>query len=67
MTIDVDVLTGDPITVTVDSTDPIEVTVENGSAVEISVDVSGGEINTASNLGAGEGVFAQKAASDLEF
>jgi len=27
----------------------------------------GGEINTASNLGAGEGVFAQKTAQDLEF
>jgi len=27
----------------------------------------GGEINTASNIGTGEGVFAQKSASDLEF
>jgi hypothetical protein len=28
---------------------------------------SSGEVNTASNLGAGEGVFAQKTAEDLEF
>ncbi len=39
------------------------------TADEITFDASGGsgEVNTASNLGAGEGVFAQKTAQDLEF
>ena len=39
------------------------------TADEITFDASGGsgEVNTASNLGAGEGVFAQKIAQDLEF
>jgi hypothetical protein len=35
---------------------------------DLTLDVTGvGEVNTASNLGAGEGVFAQKTAQDLEF
>ena len=41
---------------------------ENGNLIEISIDASfGGEVNTASNIGTGEGVFAQKVAQDLEF
>jgi hypothetical protein len=40
------------------SSDGTTVTVNAGSS---------GEVNTASNLGAGEGVFAQKSSADLEF
>lgn len=41
---------------------------ENGNVIEISIDASfGGEVNTASNIGGGEGVFAQKVGQDLEF
>ena len=44
------------------------ITVTN-NADDITIDAAGGggEVNTASNLGAGEGVFAQKTGVDLEF
>ncbi len=44
------------------------ITVTN-NADDITIDATGGsgEVNTASNLGAGEGVFAQKTGVDLEF
>ena len=41
---------------------------ENGDLIEIGIDASfGGEVNTASNLGSGEGLFANKVAQDLQF
>ena len=38
-----------------------------GNDITINSTVSPGEINTASNLGSGEGIFAQKTLNDLEF
>ena len=41
---------------------------QNGDLIEIGIDASfGGEVNTASNIGTGEGVFGQKVGQDLEF
>ncbi len=41
---------------------------ENGNTIEISLDASfSGEVNTASNIGSGIGVFSNKVAQDLEF
>ncbi len=39
---------------------------DNGSTIDLAAGASG-EVNTASNLGAGTGLFAQKDAEDLEF
>ncbi|MHA1574490.1 MAG: hypothetical protein ACTSX8_10900, partial [Alphaproteobacteria bacterium] len=35
--------------------------------IDITAAAAGGEVNTASNLGAGDGVFASKVATDLQF